>query len=147
MSLSSYGALFELNPQNRTLSFGLRASLPLFTRFETSLAIARAEAAADDARHELRAARLALEREVRAALADYRNAYRSLELAERAAELSAERLRMAQERYRLGALSFTELQAVQDRAAAAEREALGARFEAARALVALEERLGRPLRP
>ncbi|MBI4544937.1 MAG: TolC family protein, partial [Gemmatimonadetes bacterium] len=147
MSLSSYDALTELNPKNRTFFFGLSASLPLFEQFRPSAQIARAEAAVSDSREDARAARLALEREVRSALIDLENAHRSLELADQSAALSGERVALAQEQYRQGAIPFTSLQSVIEQAAAAEREAAAARLTFATALVTLEEKVGKELRP
>lgn len=143
-------ALSVLDPSfraDRSLSFGLSVSLPLFDRFRTSASVAQAEAARTRAQEGVRAARLAVEREVRAALIDLQNAHRGLQLAERASDLSRERLEMAREQYRVSAIRFTDLQLVVDRAAQAERDALRARFELANALASLEERVGVPLRP
>jgi outer membrane protein len=137
-----YGAWGEFNPLNYGHSFGISASLPLFTRFQTSAAIAAAATAEQDARHDLRGARLNLERDVRAALIDLENAYRSLQLAEQNAELSRERQDLTQEQYRLGGVNFTELQNVIDRTAQAERQLLDARFQFITARLTLEERLG-----
>lgn len=147
MSLSSYEALHELNPQNRSVSFGLSVSLPVFRGFATSAQVAAAEAREQDAREDARAGRLQLERELRASLIDLGNAYQQHVLAERSAELSRQRVEMAQEQYRQGALGFTELQNVIDRAARAEREALDARVGFAGAVVVLEERAGTEIRP
>ena len=142
---SSDDALFDLNPQNTSFSFGLSASLPIFQGFQAQLASERAHAALDDARAERHAARLAVAAGVRGALLDLRTAWRALEIAERVATLSADRLAMAHERYRNGALGFTELQAVVARADQAERDALDARFEYEIARVALEEAVGGPV--
>jgi outer membrane protein len=139
---SGYGAFGELNPLNYGFSFGLQASLPIFTRFQTSAAIGEAAAAHEDAEHDLRGARLTVERDVRAALIDLENAHRSLMLAEQNAELSRERQDLTQEQYRLGGVNFTELQNVIDRTAQAERQALDARFQFIIARLNLEEKLG-----
>jgi outer membrane protein len=142
MSLSSYEALFELNPQNRSFSFGLGASIPLFNNFKTSLQIAQAVASKDDANEDAREARLRVERLVRGALIDLENSHKLLELAELKAELSRERLELAQEQYRNGAMTFTELQNVIDRMADAERQVVDARFGYATARAYLEEYAG-----
>jgi outer membrane protein len=142
MTLQNYGAFGELNPQNYGFSFGLNASLPVFSRFQVSAQVAEAAAAAEDAAHDLRAARLAAERDVRAAVIDLANAHRSLRLAEQNAELSRERQELTQEQYRLGGVTFTELQNVIDRTAQAERQALDARFAFILARLNLEARLG-----
>ena len=146
MSLSSYDALWEMNPQNRAFNFGISASLPLFNGFETSTAIARADATRDDARHDRRIAVLRAERQVRSAHIDVTNAYKLLELAERKAAISRERLELAQEQYRNGAMSFTDLQVVIDRTASAEREVVDARAQYASSLSFLEQYAGGPLR-
>ena len=139
MSLSSYDALWELDPQNRAFNFGISASLPLFSKFQTSAAIARADAMRDDARHDQRAAVLRVERQVRSAYIDVVNAHKILELAERKAALSRERLELAQEQYRNGAMSFAELQIVIDRTASAEREVVDARAGYAASVSMLEQ--------
>jgi outer membrane protein len=140
MSLSSYDAFFELNPQNRGLNFQLGAALPLFTGFQTSAAVTQAAVAERNAREDERAAGLAVGREVRSALIDLEQAYNTFELSMLRASLSRERLAMAEEQYRLGSLNFILLQQHIDQAAQAERGALDARFGYAAALVALEER-------
>ena len=145
MSLSSYDALFEMNPQNRSFSFGMTASVPLFDGFQTSAAIARADATRDDARHDERAATLRAERQVRSAYLDVVNAHKLLELSERKAAISRERLELAQEQYRNGAMSFTDLQTVIDRTGAAEREVVDARAQYASNLSLLEQYVGGPV--
>jgi outer membrane protein len=145
MTMQNYGAFGELNPQNYGFSFGVSGSLPLFSRFQTSAQIADAEAAAQDAEHDVRGARLVAERDVRAAVIDLVNAYRSLRLAEQNAELSRERQDLTQEQYRLGGITFSELQNVIDRTAQAERQALDARFAFITARLNLEARLGSSL--
>jgi outer membrane protein len=145
MSLSSYDALFELNPQNRGFNFGFNASIPVFNNFRTSYAIAQAHAAESDAQEDARAARLVVERQVRSAFLDLEHSYKLLQLAERKAQLSRERLELAQEQYRNGAMSFTDLQNVIDRTATAEREVVDARFAYANARTFLEEYAGTSL--
>lgn len=142
MSLSSYDALFEMDPQNRSFNFGMTASMPLFNGFRTSADIARAEVARDDARHDQRAAVLRAERQVRASYIDLGNAYTQLSLAERKAALSRERLELSQEQYRNGGMSFAELQLVIDRTSAAEREVVDARAQYASSLSLLEQSVG-----
>jgi outer membrane protein len=143
MNRTGYAAFGEVNPPNYRYSFGLSATLPIFTRYQTSATIAEANAAASDAEHDLRGSRIAVERDVRSALIDLDNAYASLQLAELNVVLGRERQELTQEQYRLGGITFTDLQNVIDRTAAAERQALDARFQFITALIALEERAGR----
>jgi len=141
----AFDAFGQFGAQQRGFSFGLSASLPIFSNFRTAAAIARAEAGAEDAREQARAMQLQTEREVRAAVIDLENAHRQLTLAEQKAELSAQRLELATEQYRLGALDFLSLQRVIDDTSNAERQALDARYGFVRARIALEEKLGTSL--
>lgn len=147
ISRPDYGSLLDFNPPDRSLSFAISASLPLFDQFHRSAAGAQAQAARNDADLATRAARLEIERSVRSAFIDLGNSYRGLRLAEHAAQLSRQRADMAREQYRLGAIPFTTLQAVIDRGAASERAELDARFAFAAARVALEEQVGSRLFP
>ncbi|HUP88067.1 MAG TPA: TolC family protein, partial [Longimicrobiales bacterium] len=142
MSLSSYDALYEFNPQNRGFNFGFSASIPLFNNFRPSYTIALAHAAEEDAKQDARAARLRVERQVRVAFGDLENSYKLLQLAENKAKLSRDRLDLAQEQYRNGGMSFTELQNVIDRTASAERDVVDARFNYANARAYLDEYAG-----
>ena len=143
----SYDALFTLNPQNRTLGFNITFDWPLFQGFQTRAQVSQASAEALNAEESLRAARLARDREVRAALIDLENAYQGVAIAERAAELSNERLRLSRERYAIGGISFANLQIVIDRAAQAERQVINARYAFAASAVTLDERVGQPVVP
>jgi outer membrane protein len=142
-----YGAIGELNPPNRNWGFGVSVNLPIFSRFTTSYGIASADAAEADAREDLRLNRLQVDREVRSAIIDLQSAYRRVQSAEARAALQRERLAAGQEEYRLGTLQggFLQLQQFTDAAAQGERLALDARFEFARALVALEQRINGPV--
>lgn len=147
VSVSSYDALFQFNPKNRTLGFGVSFEWPLFQGFRTRAQVARAVADARNADQTLRAARLLRDREVRAALIDVQNAYQGVALAERATELSNERLRLSRERYAIGAIDFATLQILIDRAAQEERQLINARYAFVASAVTLSERLGRPVTP
>jgi len=142
-----YGGMFKLNPRDRWFSFGVNVSLPVFNRFQTNQAIAQANANKDAAEEDLRAARLQVEREVRSNIIDVQNSYRTVQNAERSAQLARQRLTMAREQYQLGSIDYTQLQQVVTQSAGAERDALSARGRWATALVALEEVVGRPVRP
>jgi outer membrane protein len=141
-SLSSYEALFDFNPRNRALGFSLGLEFPLFTGFQTSAQIAQASADAYNADEQARAGRLQVERDVRSALIDLENAFRGVQLAQRSSDLSNERLRLARERYAIGAITFANLQLLIDRASQEERGLINARYTYAAARAALTERVG-----
>ena len=145
---NDYGAFLDVNPQaSQGYSFGLRTSLPLFDRWSTSAQVAQAEARLADAREGVRAERLRVEQEVRAAVIDVENARRGLRLAERAAALSRERVELAQARYEAGGLDFVQFQLVLQRLADGERQEAEAELALALAEVQLRLRTGEPAAP
>jgi|GEM_PF-1579437 len=146
-SYDDYSGLYDINPLNQSANIGFSLQVPLFTGHRTSYQIQSARAARDAAGEDVRAERLTLEREVRSAVVDLENAYRAAQLAERTLDLNRQRLELAQEQYRVGALTLNDLTDAVERTSRAERDALRTRFEFAAALATLEERTGAPVRP
>lgn len=147
---NDYSALTEFNPkQNHGLNFSIGVQVPIFSRFTTSERIATANANADNADENLRAARLQLDRDVRSALIDLVNAYQQVILADRAADLARQRLDLTRQKYELGSssITFIVLQQVVDQQANAERAAVSARSGFADALAQLEQQVGGPVTP
>lgn len=143
IGVQGYGALFDPNPFDQNFGFGLSFSLPLFSQYQTSQRIAQARAATDNVEERARQTRLQIDREVRTALIELERAYHAVDLNRTSTDLARRRLELANERYRLGGLSFAELQQIIESAATAEREALDATYAFAAALATLEERVGR----
>ncbi len=142
---TGFGSFFDVDPAGtRGFSFGLSTRLPIFDRFQNTAQVAQADAQADDARQAVRAARLRVEQEVRAAVIDVENARRALRLAEQAAAVSRERVELTQERYQAGGVDFVQLQSVLRSAADAERAELQARLDLATGWVTLREKVGTP---
>jgi outer membrane protein len=144
---SDYGGLVSINPLDQSAGLSLNLQVPLFTGFRNAYTVQSARAARDAATEDARGERLALERDVRSAMVDLDNAFRAARLAERTLDLNRQRLQLAQEQYRVGALTQSDLTDAVAAAARSEREALRARFEFANALTTLEERAGGPVRP
>ena len=134
-------------PENQSVSFGLNIGYNVFDRWQTPNNIAREEATVEDRDFALVQQRQTVERDVRTALIDLENAYRTLELARLSAEISAERLELTMEQYRLGSIPYDRLQTIIESAASAERSELNARTQFAQALITLEERVGQRVRP
>ena len=145
-TFSGYRGLLEPTPQNRSYGLDLSLNFPLFDQLATSSSVARARATRTGAEVDARAERLAVERDVRAALVELENAWGAVRTAERTLALSRERRQMADEQYRLGSITFTELQTAIEDAARAERTAHTARFDFAAALATLEEKAGTRVR-
>src|SRR5690606_35920215 len=124
----------------------LRVSVPIFLGLARERQVEQARAAADDARHQRRAAELRLRTEVQAAHGALVTAYRTALLQERNRQAADEALRLARERYRLGAASFLELSEAETAKARADREHLTALYGFHEALASLERASGTRLR-
>lgn len=134
---------FDFSSQPPT--FQLRLSLPIFQGFSRQRQVESARVAAQDARHRLRAEELRLKTEVAAALQTLATSYRTVGLDERNRELGDEQLRLARERYRVGAASFVDLLEAETIKARADRAYLVAVYSFHEALAALEAAVGEKL--
>ena len=140
-----YGAFWEFNPRDRGLNFSMSLSLPIFTGFQTAQAIARADQSVRNADQNSREAKLRTEQGVRSALIDLENAHQGLQVRRRAASLSRRRVELERERFRLGSITFTNLQQIIEQAANQERALVNAEHAFAAALATLEEQVGEPI--
>jgi len=141
-------ALFDPFPQDsRYGSTSLSFSIPLFSRFQTSNAIAQADVGRRNAEETLRQTRLQVEEEVNARAIDLRGAYEGVRLAQQSWEIAQERLRLGRELYQMGSRTFVELQQDIEAAVNAEREAINQRYTFVQARINLEETVGVPVRP
>lgn len=156
MSLSTFrqefergggGAFFQPTPNadwDRRIS--LQLDFPDVARhFDIQNSTRRARISVRNQEETLRQTRLEVEQEVRTLLVDLRSALRSSEIQERRSELAEEQLGLRLEAYRLGNVTFDQLQTATEQAAQARRQALQSRYAVERALVGLERALGAPL--
>ena len=147
VSLQNFDALTEFNPQNSAFSFGLGINWSLFTGFQTTAQVTQADVDARNARESLREGRLRIERSVRSALIDVQNAYRSFGSAQISADLNRERVRLAEERYAIGAVQFATLQQYVQTSDGADRTLITARFTFASSVVSMDQAVGQRVRP
>lgn len=131
---------FDFTRQPPSLSVSV--SLPVFQGLTRQRQLEAAQVALDDVEHQIREQELALQADIRAGLASVRTAYRSALIEERNQELASEQLRLAQERYRLGAATFLELVEAETVKAQADREGIAAIFAYHDALAQLSALLG-----
>src|SRR5690606_28064272 len=138
--------VFPFRFSREPLTAGINISVPVFTGFSRERQIEQARASAEDARHRRRAAELKLRAEVQAAHGALVTAYRTTLLQERNREAAEEALRLARERYRLGAAAFLELSEAETAKAQADRAYLDALYGFHEALAGLEHASGQRLR-
>lgn len=135
----------DFPPQNRSWSLSLSGSLPIFDGFSRENQLYRAQAQRDQAVAGERAAEIGLRKDIDAALGTIAAARASIGLAEQTVELSAEDLRVTQERYRLGLATILDLQSAQITLRQAEVDLISRQFDYQIGLARLEALLGSDL--
>lgn len=137
---------FPFGYERQPLQASMTISLPLFDGLNRERRIAEARVAEADARLAVEASQQRLVADVRAGLLSMRTAYRAAALQREVAANAAEELRMARERFRLGATASLEVTDAQTRLAEAERAVIDAVYTYHKSLAALEALVGRSLR-
>ena len=137
---------FPFGYQRQPLQASMTISLPLFDGLSRERRIEEARVAQNDARLSVTALEQRLTADVRGGLLSLRTAYRTAALQRQVAENAAEELRMARERFRLGAATSLEVTDAQTRLAEAERAVIDAVYTYHKSLAALEALVGRTLR-
>ena len=136
---------FPFGYEDQPFTASARISLPIFQGFRRQAQIEEAQVLADDARYALRAQELQLTADVITAHRTLETAYQAVQIEARNRELADLQLELAQERYRLGALSYIDLSEATTLKARADRAYLASVYTFHQALAALEAAIGRPL--
>jgi outer membrane protein len=137
---------FPFGYQRQPLQASMSVSLPLFDGLNRERRIQEARVAESDARLAVTAQEQRLTADVRGALLSLQTAYRAATLQREVAANAADELRMARERFRLGATTSLEVTDAQTRLAEAERAVIDAVYTYHKSLAALEALVGRTLR-
>jgi outer membrane protein len=137
---------FPFGYERQPLQASMSISLPLFDGLNRERRIEEARVQESDARLAVQAQEQRLTRDVRTGLLNAQTAYRTAQLQRQVAENAAEELRMARERFRLGAANSIEVTDAQTRLAEAERAVIDAVYTYHKSLAALEALAGRSLR-
>jgi outer membrane protein len=121
-------------------------SLPIFTGFSRSLRLSQARADQDDADEEVRARRLQIRTDVQARHYALETAYKAIGVQSANRQAAEDQLRLAQDRYRLGAGTALEVSDAQTAVQRAEGDYVNAVYAYHKAMAALEAAVGRSLR-
>ncbi len=135
-------SLFTFSPANTSRSVSISASWALFSGFQRKQRNAEATSQLIQARANLKAERLKLEREVHDLVDRLQRRSRRLDVLERNADLAAERLDLAREQYRLGSITYFNLQQAIESLDQAELDVLDERYELLKDWAELERRAG-----
>lgn len=130
------------NPWN----LAIQVSLPLYDGFQRNVQTAQARAQEDDVRQAIRGRELSVRAEVSAAYRALLAAYQTIALQARNKIASGEALELATQRYRVGSGSYIELLDARLAAERAEADYVTAVYDYHKAVAALENAVGRPLR-
>lgn len=136
---------FPLDFHREPVSLSVGVSVPVFQGLTRQRQLEAAHVGREAARQRLRGEELRVRADVMASLATLRAAYRAVQLEERNQELANDQLRLARERYRVGATSFIELMEAETMKARADRSHLLGVYAFQEALTALEAAVGQQL--
>jgi len=144
-SIRRQNDVFPFDFQNSPVSVGVSFSLPIFSGFDRQVQVESAIARRNDMDYQVRGLELQIRADVTEAVHNMETAYQTVLLQEENTAMAREEMRLAQERYQLGAGTFLELLDSQTLTAQAEVDQIDAVFSFYQSLTQLEAAVGRPL--
>ncbi len=138
--------VFPFNFDNNPFVAQVTITLPIFDQFSRNLQISQASVAAEDASELRRARELQVRTDVSQQYYALEATYQTISIQDNNRVQARDGLRLARERYRVGAGTFFELLQAQVAAQQAESDYITALFNYHRSLVSLEAAVGRRLR-
>jgi outer membrane protein len=138
--------VFPFHYTGQPFQANLRVSLPIFTGFGRSLRVSQARAQEQDADENVRARRLQIRSDVHARYLGLQTNYQAIAVQAANREAARDQLRLAKDRYRLGAGTSLEVSDAQNAVQQAEGDYVNAVYDYHKAIAALEAAVGRTLR-
>jgi outer membrane protein len=135
---------FDFTRQPYNLSMGLQ--LPVFNGFRREQQIEQAAVQRNSAQNDVRTQELRVSADVMAAFLSLNTAQQTVVLQEQNVRTARTALALAQERYRVGAISIVDLVQARGNYERAETDRITAVFDVQRTFATLENAVGRPLR-
>lgn len=145
-SIRDANDVFPFDYTGQPFRANLTISLPLFTGFGRSLRLSQARALEQDADEDARARRLQVRSDVHARYLGIQTTYQAISVQQANRESARDQLRLAQDRYRLGAGTSLEVSDAQNSVQQAEGDYVNAVYDYHKAVAALEAAVGRQLR-
>jgi outer membrane protein len=137
---------FPFDFTRQPASASLNISIPVFQGLDRERQVEAARLQRDDANLQVREQEIALTADLAIGLAAVRTAHQSALLEQRNQTFADEQLRLARERYQLGAITFIDLVEAETVKAQADRQRLNAVYAYHDAITSLESVVGTPLR-
>ncbi len=144
-SIRRSNAVFPFDFANEPVTLSAFFSLPLWSGFDRQVQVEQAITLRNDLDYAVRGLELQIHADVTEAVHNLETAHRTVQLQEENTARAREEMRLAQERYQLGAGTFLELLDSQTLTAQAEVDQIEAVFGFHQSLAALEAAVGRPL--
>jgi outer membrane protein len=144
--IRNQNSVFPFSYTGQPFGANLTISLPIFTGFSRSLRLSEARAQEEDAEEEVRARRLQVRTDVHSRYLALQTAFQAIGVQGASREAAQDQLRLAQDRYRLGAGTALEVSDAQTAVQRAEGDYVNAIYDYHKAIAALEAAVGRPLR-
>jgi outer membrane protein len=138
--------VFPFSYTGQPFGANLTISLPIFTGFSRSLRLSQARAQEGDVEEEVRARRLQVRTDVHSRYLALQTSYQAIGVQGTSREAARDQLRLAQDRYRVGAGTALEVSDAQAAVQQAEGDYVNAVYDYHKAIAALEAAVGRPLR-
>ena len=138
--------VFPFDYTGQPFQASLRISLPIFTGFGRSLRLSQARAQEEDADESARARRLQVRSDVHARYLGLQTSYQAIAVQDANRSAARDQLRLARDRYRLGAGTSLEVSDAQNAVQRAEGDYVNSIYDYHKAIAALEAAVGRPLR-
>lgn len=139
---SKYPLDFTRNPYSLSASL----SLPIFNGFRREQQVEQASVQRRNAENDVRAQELRITADVTAAYLSLNTAQQTVVLQEQNVRTARTALSLAQERYRVGAITIVDLVQARGDYERAETDRITAIYDVQRAFAALENAVGRPIR-
>jgi outer membrane protein len=144
--IRSQNSVFPFHYTGQPFQASLTVSLPIFTGLGRSLRLSQARAQQDDADENVRARRLQVRSDVQARYLGLQTTFKTIAIQAGSRDAARDQLRLAQDRYRLGAGTALEVSDAQNAVQRAEGDYVNAIYDYHKAIAALEAAVGRPLR-
>lgn len=139
-------SVFPFSFTKQPFRASVQISLPIFDGFTRNLQVAQARSAEDDLNESVRAQQLLVAATVSSRYLGVKSAWETIQVQEQNRQSAREQMRLAQDRYRLGAGSSLEVSDATNNLARAEGDYVTAVYEYHKAIALLEFAVGRPLR-
>ncbi|PHR70445.1 MAG: transporter [Lutibacter sp.] len=144
-NLSSNTSFFNQLNDNKGHNFSIRASIPIFSRFQNKTAVAKSKLLEETSKFDLEQSKLNLESNIQTAFTQAKAAYRTYEAAKTSLEAQQLSFNNSEERYNIGSMNSFDLEQGRIRLINAEASLINAKYDFVFKTKVLDFYLGKPI--